>query len=196
MKIHAGCGTVYLSGYINIDAAPHFLSKESSTLAIETLNQNKTTFENYYKTDFNDRPHCVIADVKSLIDSMPFDDESAEEIVMLHVLEHFPHYKIDDLLNEINRVLKKGGKFIVGVPDIKKTAEGLAKAATPEEEDWYIRLIHGTQRNEFSHHYCGYTERTLKDLLSKYNFGNFEILPNINFYPAIHLKAYKEINND
>ena len=64
-------------------------------------------------------------------------------------------------------------------------------AKTPEEEDWCIRLIYGTQRNKWSHHYCGYTERTLKEVLSLYRFNKFENLPNINFYPSIYLKAYK-----
>ena len=189
MKIHAGCGTVYLKNYINVDAAPHFLSSDEN--AKEILLQNETTFEKYYKTDFKDRPNQVVADVQCLIDEMPFPSEAVEEIVMLHVLEHFPHYKIDKLLKEINRLLMPNGTFIIGVPNIKKTAEGLAKAQTAEEEDWFIRLIHGTQRNEFSHHYCGYTERTLKILLSQYGFGNFELMPNINFYPAIHIKATK-----
>jgi SAM-dependent methyltransferase len=188
MKIHLGCGNIYLKKYINIDANPKFLAKEVSK---EILEKNITTFENYYKYEFCKGPLVCIADIKSKINSLPFENNSVDEAVLIQVLEHIPSYEISAVLDEINRVLKINGKFIVGVPDLKKTAEMLAKAKTDEEEDWCIRLIHGTQRNEFSHHFCGYTERTLKNILLKHNFNNFELLHNINFYPSIYIKTYK-----
>jgi len=189
MKLHLGCGCVYLRGYINVDAAPHVLACDPQ--AMDILKENQTTFDKYYKTDFNNRPNKVVADIQCSIEKLPFSDNTIEEIIMIHVLEHFQHYKVVELLKEIHRVLKPSGTFIIGVPDLKETAKRLSNAITPEEEDWYIRLIHGTQRNQYSHHYCGYTKRTLTELLFEHGFGNFQDLPNINFYPAIHIKAYK-----
>jgi SAM-dependent methyltransferase len=189
MKIHLGAGTVYLSGYINIDANPCFLS--SNIEAKETLEQNKTIFDNYYKTQFDNRPSLVVADVKALVDNLPFENESVSEIVMFHVLEHVPYYSQDKTLKEISRVLKIGGKFMVAVPDTIGTAKLLVESKTEEEEDWAIRLLYGTQRNEFSHHFIGFTERTLKNLLSLHGFGEFADRENLNFYPAIHVTATK-----
>ena len=110
---------------------------------------------------------------------------------MLHVLEHLPSFKVKDVLFEFTRILKLDGRIYVAVPDIIETAKLLANARNAEEEDWAIRLIHGTQRNEFSHHYCGYTKRTLEKLFSQHGFGRFKYLPNINFYPAIHMEGFK-----
>ena len=45
IKLHIGCGTVYLQGYINIDANPDGLACVLPNI-VET---NKTTVENYYK---------------------------------------------------------------------------------------------------------------------------------------------------
>ena len=188
-KLHLGVGTIYLEGYINIDAAPHYMTNEAPK---EILEQNKTTIDRYYKHDFCGGSGKCVADIKSRIEDLPFENEGVDEIVMLHVLEHLPSYGVEKLLNEFKRVLIPNGKLYLAVPDIKETAKLLAKAKTPEEEDWAIRLIHGSQKNNFSHHYCGYTERTLKNLLNKYGFGNFNILPNINFYPAIHMEAFKK----
>lgn len=190
MKLHLGCGTVYLKNYTNIDGMPNFLSDNVDQKIIESVS---TTFENYYKYEFEKAPSYVVADLShNLNESLPFKDLTVEEIVMFHVLEHFPKQKADILLDEIFRVLEKNGNFIVAVPDLKKTAELLVNSKTEKEENWAIRLIHGTQRNKYAHHYCGYTKRTLISLLKKHGFTKFEELPNINFYPAIHIKATKE----
>jgi predicted SAM-dependent methyltransferase len=178
-----------LSEYINVDANPYFLSSDSE--AKEALEQNKTTFENYYKTQFDNRPSIVVADIKALVDNLPLKNESVSEIVMFHVLEHVPYYNQEKTLKEITRVLKIGGKFVVAVPDTIGTAKLLVDSKTEEEENWAIRLLYGTQRNEFSHHFIGFTERTLKELLSVHGFGEFVSRENLNFYPAIHLTATK-----
>lgn len=188
MKLHLGCGTIYLKDYINVDVAPTYLAEEAPT---ELLEENTTTVDKYYKHEFCKGSGVCIADEKAAIDELPFETASCDEVVMLHVLEHVPSYKVSKVLNEINRVLKPMGSFIVAVPDLRETALGLAEADTPEDEDWYIRLIYGTQRNEWSHHFCGYVERTLRDLVFAHGFRGFERLSNINFYPAIHAKTYK-----
>jgi SAM-dependent methyltransferase len=189
MKLHIGCGTIYLKDYINIDGAPTYLSKNCDPKIIE---QNITTINNYYKQEFCTLPGFVVADLEhQLKEPLPFSDNSIEEVVMYQVLEHIPFYDLNCVLSEISRVLISNGAFLVSVPDIKKTAELLVNAKNEKEEDWAIRLIHGTQKNQWSHHFCGYVLRTLKDLLIKYNFITFEELPSINFYPVIHLKALK-----
>jgi SAM-dependent methyltransferase len=193
MRLHLGCGTTYLKNYINVDIAPDYLIDDAPPAV---LMQNTTIFERYYKHEFCKGSGLCVADIKASIDCLPFHSKTIDEAILIHVLEHIQSYEVGKVLKEISRVLKVGGSFIVGVPDLKETARMLAETKTPEQEDWCIRLIHGTQRNEWSHHFCGYTERTLKEILSLYGFIDFETLPNINFYPAIHLKAYKGEANE
>ena len=190
MKLHLGCGTVYLKGYVNIDGAPNYTSDDCPS---EILEWNATEFDKYYKQDFGTLPGYVVADLEhDLRKRLPFPNGFVDEVVMYQVLEHVPSYEVGRLLSDIARVLQIGGAFIVSVPDIRGSAELLVDAETDEEEDWAIRLIHGTQRNQWSHHYCGYTARTLKTLLAGHGFGGFEDMPNINCYPVVHLKAIKE----
>jgi len=189
MKAHLGCGTIYLNGYVNIDAAPDIMSDDPE--AAEIILQNGTTFDNYYKVGFCKGSGKVVADKKALIDDLPFENDSLNEVILIQVLEHIPAYNVSKVLNETCRVLKRGGCLIVGVPDVVETAKILVNATTAEEEDWCIRLIHGTQRNKFSHHFCGYIPRTLKQLLFEHGFGDFKDLPNINFYPSFHIAAFK-----
>jgi predicted SAM-dependent methyltransferase len=49
---------------------------------------------------------------------LPFPDEWADKIYCSHLLEHFAYQDLINILNEIKRVLKKGGAFIVSVPDV------------------------------------------------------------------------------
>jgi predicted SAM-dependent methyltransferase len=190
MKLHLGCGCVYLFDYVNVDANPYVLANEVG--ADKYIKENGTTLDKYYTTDFNNRPSMVVADVKAVIENLPFDNGTVDEVVMFHVLEHVPYYRQATVLSEINRVLKIGGIFKVAVPDTIGTAKLLAQAKIYDEEDWAIRLLYGTQRNEYSHHFIGFTNRTLRDTLSKYGFGEFKNTQNINFYPAIHLETIKK----
>ena len=188
MKLHLGAGTIYLEGYINIDVNPDYLIDDAPQ---DVLKKNTTTFENYYKHKFKESSNLCIVDIKSPITSLPFPDETIDEAVLIQVLEHIPKYGVNEVLKEIGRVLKIGGFLTVGVPDIKGLAEMLVSAKTTDDEDWCIRLIHGTQKNPWSHHYCGYTKRILIETLSPW-FHRFEELQNISFYPSVYMKAFKE----
>lgn len=58
----------------------------------------------------------VVADIRHL----PFDDESADEIMAIHVAEHFYVHEIIPTLAEWRRVLKPGGKLAVELPCLDK----------------------------------------------------------------------------
>jgi SAM-dependent methyltransferase len=65
---------------------------------------------------------------------LPYDDGAAEIIRASHVLEHFPHAEIADVLKEWVRVLKPGGELRIAVPDFRLIAENyLAGAHIPTE---------------------------------------------------------------
>ncbi|EKE06132.1 MAG: hypothetical protein ACD_19C00079G0037 [uncultured bacterium] len=50
------------------------------------------------------------------VDKIPFADNIFDCVLALDVLEHIPTVKLPEALLEMNRVLKKGGMFIVSVP--------------------------------------------------------------------------------
>jgi predicted SAM-dependent methyltransferase len=47
-----------------------------------------------------------------------FESGSVTEIYASHCLEHFPHVRTLDVLKEWRRVMAKGGKVFVSVPDM------------------------------------------------------------------------------
>jgi predicted SAM-dependent methyltransferase len=56
--------------------------------------------------------------IGDITDLSQFDDESIEEIYASHVLEHIGMAKIANTFNGIQRVLKKGGKLYISVPNL------------------------------------------------------------------------------
>lgn len=63
--------------------------------------------------------YCKGADVFwNLTHPLPFPDNCFNEIYSSHVLEHFKHQQLIQLLSELHRVLKPGGKMLISVPNI------------------------------------------------------------------------------
>jgi hypothetical protein len=89
--------------------------------------------ENYVNVDFRKtHPSVVVADLSKFPWNMSpasvsgiFSDSSADEIMMLDVLEHFPYAMTRTILMECRRILKQDGVLIIQVPDGLQTARAL-----------------------------------------------------------------------
>ena len=66
----------------------------------------------------------VICDLHRLT---PFEDDSVDEILSVHVVEHFWRWEVVDILKEWVRVLKPGGKMILECPNILSAAQELLR---------------------------------------------------------------------
>ena len=61
------------------------------------------------------------------------DDNSVAIIFCSHVVEHIPQIKIEEVLNEFNRVLKPGGVLRILTPDMGK----ILKAYASEDDEFF-----------------------------------------------------------
>jgi predicted SAM-dependent methyltransferase len=68
-------------------------------------------------------PNVVIADLSRR--PWPFADESAEVILMLDFLEHFPYRDTASILLECYRVLQPNGVVVIQVPDAYQTTRAM-----------------------------------------------------------------------
>lgn len=73
----------------------------------------------------------------SSIFPLPYADNAVDEIRASHVLEHFPHKQVLDVLKDWARVLKPGGMLRVAVPDFEKIAEAYV-AGKPQITEGYV----------------------------------------------------------
>jgi predicted SAM-dependent methyltransferase len=105
-------------------------------------------------------------------------DNTIEEIYLGDVFEHFLRLKAIFVAKECYRVLKKGGRLLVSVPDmalaIPKWLEsdgsdlGAAKLIWGDQDELY-------ERNSLpDSHLYGYTEKSLKKVFSDVGFTNIE----------------------
>jgi predicted SAM-dependent methyltransferase len=101
----------------------------------------------------------IIADARLL----PFRDEAFDVVYSSHVIEHFSHREVKDVVREWARVLKRGGTIEIRCPWLRVRA--LIFFLRPTWEN--VKNIYGGQENEWSFHKCGFSFGLLKRLLEE-----------------------------
>lgn len=93
--------------------------------------------------------------------SMPmFEDNSADIIVLHHVLEHFGCGESDALLRECLRILKPIKPLLVFVPNMRQLAKGWIEGRI--ETQIFLTNVYGAYMNdEADRHKWGYTDVSL-----------------------------------
>jgi len=120
------------------------------------------------------KPNVLVLDLeKELL--KPFPSESAEEIIAKDFVEHISWRRVEDLLKDIFRVLKKGGRLFIQVPDLEAIARKVILDPNfkhGELEGWKAISfwVYGAQDYEENYHRSGFTIPTLKKLLEGIGF--------------------------
>jgi len=178
MKVHLCCGDIYLDGYKNIDISG---SRRGEVIVGRSL-------KNYYLERFIGSKQPTVIDQKMDLTKFPwpFKDNSIQEFVMIQGIEHF--YKKDafHIVQEIQRKLKKGGRFLVDFPDIKKTVETYIES----DPEFAMRFIYCNHKNQYSVHHWGYTRETFRELLGSGWKIRFRTIVKHD-YPVIGCEATK-----
>lgn len=106
--------------------------------------------------------HLKGVDVISDARDLPFEDEYFDHVYSSHVIEHFSHREVKEVLEEWIRVLKVGGTFEIRCPDLRTQAFLFAL-----KHNWNdIINIYGNQDYPENFHYCGFSQGLLKAILS------------------------------
>lgn len=105
------------------------------------------------KTRFVD----IVADARML----PFNDESFDNAYSSHLIEHFSHREVRNVLLEWIRVLKKSGTIEIRCPDLR--ARALLFFINPSWQN--VKNIYGEQDYVGNQHRSGFSFGLLKQLL-------------------------------
>lgn len=118
------------------------------------------------------RPPEVLCDVRSL----PFADACADEVMALHLIEHFYLWETPALLAEWRRVLKPVGQLTLELPNLRAACENLLANMTDQMCMW---PLYGDPSHEdpYMCHRWGYTPQSIKALLADNGFTDIRILP-------------------
>lgn len=199
IRVHAGCGTVYLDGYVNVDVeVPGYSYRASERPDLAAI--NRTTVDRYYKNEESQatlehgpgRPqHCVV-DRYGKVDALPFEPGSLAEIRTVQVLEHIDMKQVPMVLRHWLDLLEPGGVCHVDVPDFEETARQLLAQPDEPSKDWYYRLVYGSQKNAYAYHRSGFSPARLERLLLEAGFRRVRHVPNtIHFYPVCIAEGIK-----
>lgn len=193
-KLHIAAGTVYLKNYCNVDIVGDLAADRPDIVDI-----NQTTYENYYKKDvtpkdfmnriFHEKP--VVVDMKCDVTKMPFPVQSFDEILAVQILEHFTFEEGKEVMKHWVSLLKPGGTIQINVPDLPGIMEEWSLNIEEDANEWAIRQIYGSQKNEYNLHKAGYSITSLSKLMMESGTKLPEMLDNIHNYPSICLKAEK-----
>lgn len=113
----------------------------------------------------------VLCDLRSL---KPFEDASADEVLAVHVVEHFWRWEVVGVLREWARVLKPGSPMILECPNLQSACEEFLR--DPEafsrpgpEGQRTMWVFYGDPRwqDPLMVHRWGYTPRSLAAVMAE-----------------------------
>lgn len=130
----------------------------------------------------------IIADARML----PFRDESFDYVYSSHLIEHFSHRYVRNVLLEWVRALKKGGIIEISCPDFR--ARAFLFFLNPTWQN--VKNIYGGQNYEGNYHKCGFSYGLLKSLLESCGIRNVKRIikgyKGIPFIPdCLHVRGIK-----
>ena len=123
---------------------------------------------------------------------LDFSNESVEEILAIHLLEHLSFTGLNRVMASWYRVLTKGGKLIIEIPDFN---EILKMALKDKKDDKILTWIFGLQDRPGETHFWGWNKERLKGLLEKSGFKDIKFVEPQNFRkdeaPCLRCEATK-----
>jgi ubiquinone/menaquinone biosynthesis C-methylase UbiE len=111
-----------------------------------------------------------------------FADNSVDEILTVHVIEHFYYWHLPDVLGEWKRILKPGGTMITETPNLLFACQEIMKspfkAALPNAQMsmWPLFGNPFEQDELMCHRWC-FTPQTLNQTLTDAGFVNIRQEP-------------------
>ena len=113
-----------------------------------------------------------------------FESDYADEILAVHVVEHFWRWEVNKIILEWIRVLKPGGKLILECPNLKSACEEFLKnpdlnALPGKEGQRTMWVFYGDPRwqDPLMVHRWGYTPQSLGRLLHECGLKNLKQEP-------------------
>ena len=119
----------------------------------------------------------VLCDLRELT----FEDGHADEIMAVHVIEHFYQWEVPGLLAEWRRILKPGGRIVLECPNLayaaQQVVEDEARLSQPKE-GWPTTMfvLYGdpSWQDPLMCHRWGWTPRTLALELKRAGFSDVQ----------------------
>jgi predicted SAM-dependent methyltransferase len=117
--------------------------------------------------------------IHDLKEPLPFPDDHADEILAVHILEHFQYWEAPGYLRDWKRVLKPGGLLVLELPCLDKIiaayCHALIDGKAPDPRRTIIGLFGDPTHQDplMMHHWC-YSAADLASKLDMLGFVDIE----------------------
>ncbi len=119
----------------------------------------------------NVQPGLHVDYVGDFRDLSQFADESIEAAYASHVLEHVAQGEVVKVLSGVHRTLKRGGQFLISVPDLDVLCHLFISPWASVQVKWHaMRMMFGGQVDAHDFHYVGFNEEILRGCLAQAGF--------------------------
>lgn len=125
-------------------------------------------------------------------DLSQFADGSVDEVYASHVYEHLSYQnELVPAFEEAYRVLKKGGLFRLGVPDLEVICRLFLKPGQSMENRGHLmRIMLGGQIDDFDYHKSGFWFDALKDVLTQIGFTGVQRVQSFGLFKDTTEQAF------
>ncbi len=146
IKLHLGCGEVYLPGYINVDFPPSQHSVQRHTKA----------------------------DIFTDLSQLHYPSGTVDEIRLHHVFEHFERPVALRLLIDWYGWLKEGGQLIIETPDFHRCVQAYLSSSNLKSQMKIVRHLFGSHEADWAAHYDGWYRERFTHVLTALGYQKLE----------------------
>jgi SAM-dependent methyltransferase len=177
VKVNLGSSLAVADGWVNVDGSPHIMFATLPKPLLKLMYRfsdarNWCGDESFYITQLKTH-HFVHHNLEY---GLPFADDSVDYLYSSHVLEHFYVDTAEFILRDAHRVIRKGGRIRICVPDLQHAFKLYAQGNKEQALSYFFE----PRRGSFNRHRYMYDFDLLASLLKKVGF------------PAIEQFAYRQ----
>ena len=114
-------------------------------------------------------------DIDADVRDLPFPDDYADEVMAIHLIEHFYVWEAPAVIKEWKRVLKPGGKLILECPDLEKTIMHMANGRSEPNLTMWPLYGDPSHQDPLMCHKWGYNATSLIKLMEFSGFGKVSL---------------------
>ena len=171
VKVNFGSSVFVVDGWLNVDASPHVLfaqwPKPFLALMYKASNAANWCRERDIYLSQLSRNRFIHHNLEY---GLPFETGSVDYLFSSHALEHFRRDVAEHILADGYRVLKKGGRCRICVPDLQHAFRLYKQGNTEHALSYFFSSLDGAHHQ---HRYM-YDFELLANLLTKAGFHSVE----------------------
>jgi predicted SAM-dependent methyltransferase len=144
-------------------------------------------FEGYLNVDGDYMSHDPNVTIHDIASEYPITDNSVDEILSVHVIEHISREQVPTMFREWHRILKSGGLVAIEWPDLLKMCQAIVADPTclyTEDRKVQKRTISGIFGDSVRYpnpamlHKWGYSAESMSRLFTAAGFSRVFVEPN------------------